>query len=162
MIPSFSSRTTLVLGLLVGSTFFSEVLSYKDRDILRVILSPWLLRSQLPGHMILGVNRTSPLCLPGKGKFLKDQDRDLSPVEETLSVLESRAPTIYSMRGAPAAQRDLYPKTLADRWQESVGTVNIQRSPIRCVQGAGLLRAGWDVSWYPVLAVTAADQVRVG
>lgn len=42
-----------------------------------------------------------------------------------------------------------------------MGTVNTQRSPIMCVQGAGLLRAGWGVSWWSVLAVTAADQVRV-
>lgn len=41
------------------------------------------------------------------------RQRGLSPTEEALSVLESRALTIHSMRGAPAAQRNLYPKTLA-------------------------------------------------
>lgn len=71
--------------------------------------------------MILGVNRTSPLCLQGKSKFLKDQDRGLSPIEETLSVLENRALTIHSMRGAPAAQRDLYPQDIG-LWQTTEWT----------------------------------------
>lgn len=98
--------------------------------------------------MILGVNKTSLLCLQGKSKFLKDQDRGLSPIEETLSVLESRALTIHSMRGALSPERPVPPRHWPvvdhrmDRWQESVGTVSTQRSPIRCVQGAGLLRAG--------------------
>lgn len=119
--------------------------------------------------MILGVNRTSLLCLQGKSKFLKDQDRGLSPIEETLSVLESRALTIHSMRGAPAAQRDLYPKTLACGRPQNGQVAGIcghsehsEESHQVCAGGWVAEGRGWGVSWCPVLAVTAAGQVRVG